>query len=73
MWLSAWALPPATGTFLAFDKGNTRVTMAGGVGNSQSYVLQPGETNLIATPVLPADLVFAQLTYFLAKTTRALE
>jgi arylsulfate sulfotransferase len=49
-------LEPATGMFLAFDNGNTRVTLAGGVGNSRGYVLQLDETNLIATPILFADL-----------------
>jgi arylsulfate sulfotransferase len=49
-------LDPATGTFIAFDNGNTRVTLAAGVGNSRGYVLQLDETNLIATPILLADL-----------------
>jgi arylsulfate sulfotransferase len=49
-------LDPATGTFLAFDNGNTRVTSAGGVGNSRGYALQLDEVNLIAKPNLLADL-----------------
>jgi arylsulfate sulfotransferase len=49
-------LDPATGTFLAFDNGNTRVAMTGGVGNSRGYVLQLDEANLTATPVMLADL-----------------
>jgi hypothetical protein len=49
-------LDPSSGTFLAFDNGNTRVAMAGGVGNSRGYVLQLDEVNLIATPIMLADL-----------------
>ena len=49
-------LDSATGTFLAFDNGNTRIAMSGGTGNSRGYVLQLDEANLIATPVLLADL-----------------
>jgi arylsulfate sulfotransferase len=49
-------IDPTTGLFLAFDNGNTRVTMAGGVGNSRGYVLQINEASLTATPVLLADL-----------------
>jgi hypothetical protein len=49
-------LDPSTGLFWAFDNGNTRVTLAGGVGNSRGMVLQLDETNLTATPVLVSDL-----------------
>jgi len=45
-----------TGVFSAFDNGNTRVTLAGGVGNSRGYVLQLNEANLTATPILLSDL-----------------
>jgi hypothetical protein len=47
---------PSTGMFLAFDNGNTRIALAGGVGNSRGYVMQLDEVNMIATPVLLADL-----------------
>jgi hypothetical protein len=47
---------PSTALFSAFDNGNTRVTQAGGVGNSRGYVLQLDEANLAATPVLLSDL-----------------
>ena len=49
-------LDTSSGLFWAFDNGNTRVTQAGGVGNSRGYVLQLDETNMAATPVLLADL-----------------
>ncbi len=46
----------SSGIFSAFDNGNTRVTMSGGVGNSRGYVLRLDETNKVATPVLLSDL-----------------
>jgi hypothetical protein len=50
-------LNTATGVFSAFDNGNTRVALAGGVGNSRGYVLQLDETNhagYIPTPAAHA-------------------
>jgi hypothetical protein len=49
-------IDPATNLFLAFDNGNTRIANAGGAGNSRGYVMQIDEVNLVATPILLADL-----------------
>jgi hypothetical protein len=45
-----------TGSFLAFDNGNTRISYTGGVGNSRGYVLKLDEASRKAATVMLADL-----------------
>jgi hypothetical protein len=49
-------LDAATGVFVAFDNGNTRIANAGGVGDSRGYVSRIDETKFTTTTAMLADL-----------------